>query len=132
MYAHKSYVSNNFKGAISEYKTVLHCKRYDYEEFFDETMEAPFSELFFTKRMKTFSRPDGFSLYGKLGVNFFSVSELLHPNMKISIGLIRARDNFYKFCDNPNLSLGIVDCSLYTCRIALKDHYHEKRKDMLD
>ena len=32
--------------------------------------------------------------------------------------------------DNPNVSLGIVDCSLYTRRIALKDNYHKKRIDM--
>ena len=32
---------------------------------------------------------------------------------------------------NPNVSLGIVDCSLYTRRIALKDDYHKKRMDML-
>ena len=25
LYAHKSYISNNFKGAICEYKGVLHC-----------------------------------------------------------------------------------------------------------
>ena len=35
------------------------------------------------------------------------------------------------FSDNPNVSLGIVDCSLYTRRIALKDDYHKKRMDML-
>ena len=29
LYAHKSYISNNFKGAISENKGVLHCKGYD-------------------------------------------------------------------------------------------------------
>ena len=33
--------------------------------------------------------------------------------------------------DSPNVSLGIFDCSLYTCRIALKDVYHRKRMDML-
>ena len=32
--------------------------------------------------------------------------------------------------DNPNVSLGIVDCSLYTRRIALKDDYHKKLMDM--
>ena len=32
--------------------------------------------------------------------------------------------------DNPNVSLGFVDCSLYTRRIALKDDYHKKRMDM--
>ena len=46
--AHKSYFSNNFKGAISEYKGVSHCEGYDYEEFPDEFMEAPLSEPFFT------------------------------------------------------------------------------------
>ena len=32
LYAHKSYISNNFKAAISEYKGVLHCEGYDYEQ----------------------------------------------------------------------------------------------------
>ena len=33
--------------------------------------------------------------------------------------------------DNPNVSLRIIDCSLYTRRFALKDDYHKKRMDML-
>ena len=70
-------------------------------------------------------------LYGKLGIDFFSTSELLYPNMKIRLRLIRARPNFYMISDNPNVTLGIVDCSLYTRRIALKDDYHKKRMDML-
>ena len=77
LYAHKSYVSKKIKGAISEYKGVLHCEGYDYEELLDEIMEAPLFEPFFTRRMKMLSRPDGFLLYGKLGVDFFSTSELL-------------------------------------------------------
>ena len=32
LYAHKSCISNNFKAAISEYKGVLHCEGYDYEQ----------------------------------------------------------------------------------------------------
>ena len=131
LYPHKSYLSNNFKGAISEYKEVLHCEGYDYEEFPDEIMEAPLSEPFFTRSMKMLSRPDGFMLYGKLGFEFFSTSELLYPNMEIRLRLIRARPNFYMISDNPNVSLGIVDCSLYTRRIALKDDYHKKRMDMV-
>ena len=131
LYAHKSYISNNFKGAISEYKGVLHCEGYNYEEVLDEIKEAPLSEPFFTRRMKMLSRPDGFMLYGKLGVDFFSTSEILYPNMKIRLRLIRARPNFYMISDNPNVNLGIVDCSLYTRRIALKDDYHKKRMDML-
>ena len=31
---------------------------------------------------------------------------------------------------NLNVSLGIVDCSLYTRRIALKDDHHKKRTGM--
>ena len=131
LYAHKSYISNNFKGAISENKGVLHWQGYDYEERPDEIMEAPLSEPFFTRGMKMLRRPDGFMLYGKLGVDLFSTSELLYPNMKIRLGLIRARPIFYMIRDNPNVGLGFVDCSLYTRRIALKDDYHKKRMDML-
>ena len=131
LYAHKSYISNNFKGAIFEYKEVLHCEGYDYEELPDEIMEAPFAETFFTRRLKMLSRPDGFMLYGKLGVDFFSTSELLYPNMKIRLRLIRAIPNFFMISDKPNVSLGIVDCSLYTRRTALKDDYHKKRMTCL-
>ena len=125
LYAHKSYISNNFKAAITEDKGVLHCEGYDYEQD-PEDFSKPLPDPFFTRRMTLLSRPDGFMLYGKLGIDFFSTSELLYPNMKI-----RLRPNFYMISDNPNVSLGIVDCSLYTRRIALNDDYHTKRMDML-
>ena len=51
--------------------------------------------------------------------------------MKIRLRLIRGRTNFYMISDNPNVSLGIVDCSHYTRCIDLKDDYHKKRIDML-
>ena len=105
---------NNFQGAISENMGVFHCKGYDHEELPDEIMEAPFSEPFFTRRMKMLSRSDGFMLYDILGVDFFSTFELLHLNMKIRLRLIRARPNFYMISDNPKVSLGIPACSLYT------------------
>ena len=70
-------------------------------------------------------------LYGKLGVDLFSTSELFYPNMKVRLRLIRARPNFYMISDNPNSSLGFVDCSFYTRRFALKDDYHKKRMDLL-
>ena len=72
-------------------------------------MEAPLSEPFITWRMKMLSRLDGF-MYGKLGVDFFSISDFLYPNMKNRLQLIRARPNFYRISDNPNVSLGIVEC----------------------
>ena len=130
VYAHKSYISNNFKAAISEYKGVLHCEGYDYEQD-PEDITNPLPDPFFTRRMKLLRRPDGFMLYGKLGIDFFSTSDLLYPNTKIRLRLIRAKPIFYMINDNPNVSLGIVDCSLYTRRIALKDDFHKKRMDML-
>ena len=131
LYAHKPYLSNNFKGKISEHKGVLHCEVYDYEEYLEEIMEALLSEPFFTRRMKMFSRPDGFKLYGEFGADFFSTFELLYPKMKIRLRLIRARPNFYMISNNPNVSLGIVDCSFHTRRSALQDDYHKRQMDML-
>ena len=77
------------------------------------------------------SRPDGFMLYGKLGVDFFSTSELLYPIKKFGLRLIRVRPNFHMISDNPNVCLGNVDCSIYTRRIDLKDDYQKKRMDLL-
>ena len=93
-------------------------------------MAALLFESFSTKRVKMLRRPGGLVMYEKMGVEFISTSELLKPNMKLRLRLIRARHNFYMISDNPNVSLGIVDCSFYTRRIALKDNYHKKRMDM--
>ena len=109
LYAQKSYISNNFKAAISEYKGVLHCEGYDNEQD-PEDITNPLPDPFFTRRMKLLSRPDGFILYGKLGIDSFSTSELLCPKMKIRLRLFRVRPNFYMISDNTNVSLGIVDC----------------------
>ena len=125
LYEHKYYISNTFQAAISEYKGVLHYDSYDYEQD-PEDISNPLHDPFLTRRMKLLSRPDGFMLYGKLGINFFSTSELLYPNMKFRLRLIRAIPIFYMISDNPNVSLGIVDCSLYTRRMALKDDCHKK------
>ena len=108
----------------------MHCEGYYYEQD-PEDINNPLPDPFFTRRKKLLSRPDGFKLYGKLGIDFSSTSELLSPNMKNRLRLIRARPIFYMISDNPNVSLGIVDCSLYTGRIAVKADYHKKRLDML-
>ena len=122
LYAHKSHISNNFKCTLSNYKGVLHCEGYDYKEDPENLPEGPF----FTRRMNMYSRPDGFILYGKLGINFLTTSELLYPKMKVQIRLIRSRPGFYMTSENPNVSLGFVDCSLYTRRVKLKEDYHKK------
>ena len=129
LFEHNFYISNIFLAANSENKGVLHSEGYDYEQD-PEDINYPLTDPFST-RMKLLSRPDCFMLYCKLEINFFSTSELRYPNMEFRLRLIRARPNFYMISDNPNGSLGIVDCSLYTRRIALKDDYHKKRMDML-
>ena len=78
--------------------------------------------------MKLLSIPDGFVLYGKLGVGFFSTSELLSPKMKNKLRLIRAKPIFYIISENPNVSLGIVDCALYTPGFVPKDDYQKKNR----
>ena len=52
--AQKSYISNNLKAAISEYKGVLHCEGYDYEQD-PEDIINPLPDPFFTRRMKLLS-----------------------------------------------------------------------------
>ena len=127
LYAHKPHFSNNFKSTLSDYQWVLHCEGYDYEEYPDYLLEGPF----FTRRLKLYSRPDGFMLYGELGIEVLKTSELLCPNMKVGIIQIRARPNFYMISENPNVSLGIVDCSLYTRRVMLNQDYHKNRMSQL-
>ena len=52
LYAHKSYISNNFKAAISEYKGVLHCEGYDYEQD-PEDITNPLPDPFFYNENET-------------------------------------------------------------------------------
>ena len=51
--------------------------------------------------------------------------------MKVRIRLIRARPIFYMISENPNISLSIVDRSLYTRRVMVKENYHKKRMSQL-
>ena len=46
--------------------------------------------------------------------------------MKVRIRLIRARPDSYMISENPKVSLGIVDCSLYTRRLMLKEDSHKQ------
>ena len=57
LYAHKSHVSNNFKGAILEDEGALDCWWYYYEKFPNEIMETPLSQPFYTRRRKLLSIP---------------------------------------------------------------------------
>ena len=69
--------------------------------------------------------------YGNLGIDFLTTSELLYANLKVRIRLFRARPKFYMMSENPNISFGIVDWSLYTRRVMLKEDYHKNRMSQL-
>ena len=127
LYAQNSYISNKLKKAVSEYQAVLNYEAYDLEESPNEIMDAALSGVFFTRRIKKLSRPDGFMFYGKPGIDIFCTSALLCPDTKVRLRLIRGRSTFYLTTDNHYVSLGNVDCSLYTCRFALKDNRHRKK-----
>ena len=58
IYAHKSHIFNNFKSTLTDYKRVLHCEGFDYEEDPESRLEGPF----FTRRLKLCCRLDGFML----------------------------------------------------------------------
>ena len=73
LFAHKSHISNNFKGTLSDYKGVLDSEGYDYGDDPESLLEGPI----FSRRMKLYSRFDGFMLYGQLGIDSLTTSELL-------------------------------------------------------
>ena len=110
LYAHKSYIFNNFSEPSLNTRDFCTARATTMKNFLMKLWKRLCLNLFSTRRMKMLSRPDGFMLYGKLGVDFFSTSELLYPNMNIRLRLIRARPHSYMISDNPNVSLGIVDC----------------------
>ena len=64
------------------------------KKFFMKLWKRLCLNLFFTRRMKMLSTPDGFMLYGQFVVDFFSTSKLLHPKMKIRLRLIRPGPKF--------------------------------------
>ena len=70
-------------------------------------------------------------LYGNLGVNFFSNSELLHPNMKVRLQLISASHKYYMIIHDLISSLGLVECSFYTHAIVLRDENHKKPMEVI-
>ena len=74
LYAHKSYIYNNFKGVTFENKGVFHCRGYYNEKVPENFFEVPLTQPFLSIRMQRLSRPDGFMWHGKLGVDFFSTS----------------------------------------------------------
>ena len=103
-----------------------------FEQFLDKFTGIVFAWTFFHKENENAQQTRWlFLLLVKLGVDFSSTFQLLNPIMKLKLRQFRAGPNFYIFSDNRNVSLGIVGCSLYTRRIALKHDYHKNWLNML-
>ena len=133
LYRQSSCFPKKFQRAFVEKQGVLHREVYDYEKCPDDLMDALSFESYLTRILKPFSNPDGFMLYGKLGVEFISTSELLYPKMKVRLRIIRASPNFNINGDNGNITvaLRIVDFLFSTRRDVLKDDYHKKMEKLV-
>ena len=99
-------------------KGILACHGYSFEENPDAFDMYPF-----TDRAKSLGTGITFPLYRRLAINLFTCEKLLLPSTKVRIK--RARPNFYMLSDNPNVSLTIVDCSLFTRRILVAEPNHQ-------
>ena len=101
-------------------KGILACHEYSFEEYPDA-----FDMHLFTDRANSLGTGITFSLYGRLAIDLFTCEKLLLPDTKARSKLIRARPNFYMLSDNPNVSLKIFDCSLFTRRISVAEPNHQ-------
>ena len=130
LYAHKSYISSNVKGAISEYKRILHCEGTTMMNFLKKLWTRLCLNLFSQWEWKCLADLMASCCMVNWGLTFSPLLNCYIQMKKIRLRLIRAWPYFNMISDNPNVGHGIVDCSPYT-RIALKDVYHKKRMDML-
>ena len=101
-------------------KIIIVCLGYSFEEFPDAFDMHPF-----TDRANSLATVITFSLYGRLVIDLFTCEKMLLPNTKVRFKLVRARPNFYRLSDNPNVSLKIVDCLLFTRRLLVTEHNHQ-------
>ena len=102
-------------------KRILACHGYSFEENPDA-----FDIHSLTDRANSLVTGITFSLYGRLALDLFTCKLWFLPNTNVRrIKLIRARPNFYMLSDNPNVSLKIVDCSLFTRRVLLAEPNHQ-------
>ena len=101
-------------------KGILAFDGYSFEVFLDAFDMHPF-----TVRANSFGTGITFSLYGRLAIDLFTCKKLLPQNTKVQIKLIRARLYLYQLSYNPNVSLKVVDCSLFTTGILLAEPNHQ-------
>ena len=120
LYPHKAQISNEFNSSAVSNKGILVYHGYSFEEY-----PEAFDMYPFTDRANFLGSGITFSLYGRLAIDLFTCEKLLLPKTKVRNKLIRARPNSYMLTDNPNVTLKIVDCSLFTRRILVAEPNHQ-------
>ena len=102
------FMCTSFAFLVISYSGVSHCDGYDFEESPVEIMDAHLSELFFTKRMKMLSRPDGFMIYGQRGFNFSPLLNCCIQIWKLGYDWSEADLNFTRLVTTPTLVLDLL------------------------
>ena len=120
LYPHKAQISNEFNSSAVSNKGILACHGYSFEEY-----PVAFDMHPFTDSANSLGTGITFSLYGRLAIDLFICEKILLPKTKVRIKLIRARPNFYMLSDNPNVSLKIADCSLFTRKVLVAEPNHQ-------
>ena len=127
LYPHKAQISNEFNSSAVSNKGLIACHGYSFEACPDAFDMHPL-----TDRSNSLGTGITFSLYGRLTIVLVTCEKLLLPNTKVRIKFFRARPKFYMLSDNPNFSLKIVDCSLFTRRILVAEPTHQNLQGNLE
>ena len=120
LYPHKAKISNEFNSSAVSNNGKFACHGYNlkgYREAFDMYP--------FTDRANSLRSGITFSLYGRLAIDLLTCEKTLKQKTKNRNKVKRARPKFYMLSDNPNVSLKIVDCLLFTRRILVAEPNHQ-------
>ena len=126
LYGHKAIISNEFNASTRNNEGILACHGYEFEKEPSDFEKSPFID-----REEELLLKNGTTYYGKLAIDLFQCENLLLPNTKPRLKLIRARPNFYMISYNPHVSLKVLDCSLFTRRVVVNEVYHQTIKYQL-
>ena len=93
--------SLNLKGCCIATRTTMNI-------FLMRLRNHLYLNIFFSRTMEILSRTEGFFLYGNLGVDFFSISELLYINTIFRVRLTRPIPLFYIIRTTSTLVLELL------------------------
>ena len=103
LYAHKSFLSNEFSGTKGTKDSVFTCQGYEYE-----TTPADITDSAFVSRKDT-GLQNEIVCYGRLQADVFTSDRLLLPNVNVRIKLLCSRPDFYLITDTNDAYAKIVE-----------------------